>query len=652
SGNTTQRVLNGDTQALNWDRRNKLTSVDANNDGTPDVKYLYDAGGNRLLEDDGTTRTLYLGEAEIVVNTSGQALDARRYYTHPGAPTTVRSTGGKTTDHKITVLQADHHNTATNAIEQTAGQAIIRRKFDPYGTPRGTEPANWADRRTFLGTGIDDPATGLTHIGAREYDASTGRFISADPIIDITDPLQMNGYTYANGNPVTFADPTGLIIAECGTGALTCTNGGTKVTGLGPKDPGPGSGEPLKVTLPGSGATATVETFGSSIKINGTYVPTHEDLIHRYSWASSKHSYGSDLKKWVRATCSGFSDDAASFCFAARDMGWMGPQTAEIDLLEVLGVRDVIACAGGSAEGCKAVAVDAAVGVATAGLGKAGKIAFNFLKQAIKKGDEVPIGCLTGLMAGGEHSFPAGTEVKLADGTAKPIEEVQPGDEVLATDPETGETTPRAVTAAIFTTHDKTYVDVTVSTEDGSETLTTTDHHPFWSTTSKSWVNAGDLRPGTNLRTDDGSSVTVTSVRVYERNQDTFNLTVTDIHTYYVLAGETPVLVHNATPGQKCDLTLGAGPNAREGVALENGDIEADGVRDLINESGNAHGCHTCDATAPGTKEGDWIPDHQPPSSLVAPGSPQTAYPHCLTCARRQGGVVSQLSQGKSNKEW
>ncbi|MFJ2606590.1 hypothetical protein ACIO13_16665 [Streptomyces sp. NPDC087425] len=124
------------------------------------------------------------------------------------------------------------------------------------------------------------------------------------------------------------------------------------------------------------------------------------------------------------------------------------------------------------------------------------------------------------------------------------------------------------------------------------------------------------------------------------------------MHTYYVLAGETPVLVHNATPGQKCDLTLGAGPNAREGVGLENGDIEADGVRDLINESGNAHGCHTCDATTPGTKEGDWIPDHQPPSSLVAPGSPQTAYPHCLPCARRQGGVVSQLSQGMSKKEW
>ncbi|GHE83655.1 hypothetical protein GCM10018772_02660 [Streptomyces fumanus] len=119
-----------------------------------------------------------------------------------------------------------------------------------------------------------------------------------------------------------------------------------------------------------------------------------------------------------------------------------------------------------------------------------------------------------------------------------------------------------------------------------------------------------------------------------------------------MVAGVTPVLVHNATSGQKCDLTLGAGPNAREGVGLENGDIEADDVRDLINESGNKYGCHTCDATTPGTKDGDWIPDHQPPSSLVAPGSPQTAYPHCLPCARRQGGVVSQLSQGKSKKEW
>ncbi|GAA3077185.1 hypothetical protein GCM10020254_21540 [Streptomyces goshikiensis] len=48
--------------------------------------YLYDAGGNRLIEETGTSRTLYLGEAEITVNKAGQPIDAVRYYSSPGAP--------------------------------------------------------------------------------------------------------------------------------------------------------------------------------------------------------------------------------------------------------------------------------------------------------------------------------------------------------------------------------------------------------------------------------------------------------------------------------------------------------------------------------------------------------------------------------------
>ncbi|POX58738.1 hypothetical protein C3492_36440 [Streptomyces sp. Ru62] len=57
---------------------------------------------------------------------------------------------------------------------------------------------------------MDDTATGLTHIGAREYDQNSGRFLSADPVIDITDPLQINGYTYARNSPVSTSDPDGL----------------------------------------------------------------------------------------------------------------------------------------------------------------------------------------------------------------------------------------------------------------------------------------------------------------------------------------------------------------------------------------------------------------------------------------------------------
>ncbi len=46
-----------------------------------------------------------------------------------------------------------------------------------------------------------DPSTGLTHLGAREYDPTNGRFLSVDPVIDTDDPQQMNGYAYSNNNP-------------------------------------------------------------------------------------------------------------------------------------------------------------------------------------------------------------------------------------------------------------------------------------------------------------------------------------------------------------------------------------------------------------------------------------------------------------------
>ncbi|WUD85851.1 RHS repeat-associated core domain-containing protein [Streptomyces sp. NBC_00503] len=52
-------------------------------------------------------------------------------------------------------------------------------------------------------------STGLTHLGAREYDPTLGRFISVDPIIDTTDPQQMHGYTYGNNNPLINSDPDG-----------------------------------------------------------------------------------------------------------------------------------------------------------------------------------------------------------------------------------------------------------------------------------------------------------------------------------------------------------------------------------------------------------------------------------------------------------
>lgn len=144
------------------------------------------------------------------------------------------------------------------------------------------------------------------------------------------------------------------------------------------------------------------------------------------------------------------------------------------------------------------------------------------------------------------HSFPSGTRVLLADGTPRAIEDVRIGDKVAASDPQTGMTATRPVTNTFTTEGDKDLTRLTFTTEQGPTALTVTDNHPFWLADDQRWKNAGDLRAGDELRTPNGTGVAVTEVRDEQGPLRTHDLTVNDLHTYYVLAGATPVLVHNS----------------------------------------------------------------------------------------------------------
>ncbi|MEV3993625.1 DddA-like double-stranded DNA deaminase toxin [Streptomyces sp. NPDC049837] len=142
--------------------------------------------------------------------------------------------------------------------------------------------------------------------------------------------------------------------------------------------------------------------------------------------------------------------------------------------------------------------------------------------------------------------FLPGTKVLMAGGSTKNIEEIRPGDRVLATDPATGVTSPQPVARQIITKDDKWFSELTVSTPSGPEKLNPTYEHLFWSPSEKTWVRAADLRKGMTLRTPDGAEhVTVEKNRPYSLRTTTYNLSVFGVHTYYVLAGTTPVLVHN-----------------------------------------------------------------------------------------------------------
>ncbi|WP_246835533.1 polymorphic toxin-type HINT domain-containing protein, partial [Micromonospora sp. MH33] len=162
-------------------------------------------------------------------------------------------------------------------------------------------------------------------------------------------------------------------------------------------------------------------------------------------------------------------------------------------------------------------------------------------------------------------SFTPGTPVLLANGQHKPIEEVEVGDEVLATDPVSHLTAGKAVTATITTYGAKTLVKLDVDIDgDGGErtaTITATHNHPFWVPALKAWIPAEALQPGQWLQTSAGTWVSVKAVASRTELARVYNLSVADLHTYHVGAGSVDVLVHNCGTGTVWDAIRGTQPN-------------------------------------------------------------------------------------------
>ncbi|CRK56760.1 FIG01043295: hypothetical protein [Alloactinosynnema sp. L-07] len=196
AGNLTERPTGTATQTLSWDVEGHLASTGGA------TRTVYDTDGTRLVRVDADgAKTLYLpGGTEI--RAKGGVRSAKRHYVHAGTTVALRTGAG------VQWLLSDHHGTAQVAVDATT-LAATRSRTTPYGEDRATA-AGWptALDRGFVG-GTKDP-TGLTHIGAREYDPALGRFISVDPVIDPKDPQQLNAYAYAGNNPVSFSDPDGL----------------------------------------------------------------------------------------------------------------------------------------------------------------------------------------------------------------------------------------------------------------------------------------------------------------------------------------------------------------------------------------------------------------------------------------------------------
>ena len=184
--------------------------------------------------------------------------------------------------------------------------------------------------------------------------------------------------------------------------------------------------------------------------------------------------------------------------------------------------------------------------------------------------------------------FIAGTLVLAKEGK-KAIESIEPGDEVLAYDEQSGDMQYKKVARVFRNTTDK-WCTVTVEVNGKTEKITSTPGHkyylPFNSenrekdlipehanyiTLSDKWVSACKLKPGDKVLLFNKTYAIIKAVEVVclSTPEVTYNFEVKVFHTYFV--GYNPILVHNACEGKFFDHKK----DADHFVKYKNGKVES-----------------------------------------------------------------------------
>jgi RHS repeat-associated protein len=210
----------------------------ANNRFTTGQGYTYDLVGNVVSDAEGRTFTYDAENKQKEAKNSSNATLGTYYFDGDGkrvkkisAPETtifVYDAGGKLVAEYSTNLSSTPQlqyltsdNLGTPRINTDAnGQILSRTDYMPYGEEiiglggRSSADKYVADdvRQGFTGY-INDGETGLDFAQARMFAPKLGRFTGADPLLSsgrLHIPQSWNRYSYVLGNPVKFADPTGL----------------------------------------------------------------------------------------------------------------------------------------------------------------------------------------------------------------------------------------------------------------------------------------------------------------------------------------------------------------------------------------------------------------------------------------------------------
>ncbi|GAA3671064.1 hypothetical protein GCM10022237_33510 [Nocardioides ginsengisoli] len=391
---------------------------------------------------------------------------------------------------------------------------------------------------------------------------AVGPFTAVDPLLDFGDPIQANGYNYGNNNPITYSDPTGT--------APTCVREGT-----------------CMASSNGSGGVPVPYATKKAVYASTAKVATNGTVSN-----ASRTDYD-DAMAVVKARGAGHRDDQMVVVDGVTvDVGevirsYLNDHYTEkglpliLRLAKAVFVPDPGQCFGSNRSwtGCGLETVSL-VGTFFPPLkgAKAGKVADAWhdgdklvnAERAADAGRSLARSCL--------RSFAGETLVLMADGTKKPIREIEVGDKVVATDPEGGDRVTRNVTH-VWVHRDELH-DLVLE----DSVIRTTEDHPFWSVTDHRFERAEDLGQEKVVLGDGGRLFQVSGFRSGTgRIAPAYNLSIEGVHTYHV--GNDAVLVHNDCSDDAWDIAMNAYEKHKAELGFKSIDDMGDRIDAVMNAS-------------------------------------------------------------------
>ncbi len=209
NGNT----LSDGTRSYEWTAANKLRQI---TQGALHTAFALDADRQRVVQTEqtaaGAFKTAYATPAYEKVTHPGGLVEHKYYIMTPFGRSAVRTLRSDQTV-ELRYLHQDALGSVTLVTDEY-GRVENRFAYDPWGQRLKTEDNRVQSSGGAMTRGYTDHEHledfELIHMNARVYDPATGRFLSADRVVqDMGDSQTYNRYSYCANNPVNATDPTG-----------------------------------------------------------------------------------------------------------------------------------------------------------------------------------------------------------------------------------------------------------------------------------------------------------------------------------------------------------------------------------------------------------------------------------------------------------